>query len=220
MFFDYPSSWKNVLSQELKQPYFKNLMHKVNLAYAQSLCYPEIQHLFKAFELCSFENIKVVIIGQDPYHGPNQANGLCFSVNEGVAIPPSLKNIYKELADDLQQAPPATGSLAHWANQGVLLLNATLSVKANEAGSHHAIGWEQFTDAVIRVVSEQQAQVVFLLWGAYAHKKIPLIDTQKHLVLTSAHPSPLSAYRGFLGCKHFSATNNYLRQHGKMAIAW
>ena len=220
MFLDIPASWKNVFGHELKQAYFVDLMHNVELAYAQTICYPEKQNIFKAFEYCALENVKVVIIGQDPYHGPNQANGLCFSVNEGVAFPPSLRNIYKEMADDLQQALPDSGNLAHWANQGVLLLNASLTVQANEAGSHQYLGWEQFTDAVIKKVSAHQSHVVFLLWGAFAQKKMPLIDTQKHLVLIASHPSPLSVYRGFWGSKHFSAANNYLIQHGIKAIDW
>lgn len=188
--------------------------------YQQTTVYPPGRLIFNAFNLCPFDKVKVVIIGQDPYHGPGQAHGLCFSVNDGVAFPPSLQNIFKEIHDDLGMPIPASGNLTRWAEQGVLLLNATLTVRAHQAGSHQRRGWEEFTDAAIRVLAEQKEHLVFILWGAYAQKKGAFIDRNKHLVLTSVHPSPLSAYNGFFGNKHFSRTNEYLVAHGETPINW
>ncbi len=214
-------SWKNILQPEFEKDYFKKLTSFVKSAYKQQQCYPKGSQIFAAFDAAPFNEVKVVIIGQDPYHGPGQANGLCFSVHEGVAHPPSLQNIFKELEQDLQQPYPTSGDLSHWAEQGVLLLNATLTVSAHEAGSHQKQGWETFTDAVIRVVSTHLEGVVFLLWGGYAKKKSTLIDQDKHCVLTSGHPSPLSANRGYwFGNKHFSKTNAYLTAQGKVPIKW
>lgn len=213
--------WKNILASELEQSYFKNLMGFVEVEYLKSSCFPDKKNIFEAFNLCSFEDVKVVIIGQDPYHGIAQANGLCFSVHDGVPPPPSLVNIFKEIETDLNQKPPSSGDISHWATQGVLLLNATLTVRANEAGSHQKKGWEQFTDAVIQLISQQKRDVVFLLWGGYAKKKGAKIDANKHCILTSGHPSPLSANRGYwFGNKHFSKTNRYLKSVGKKTIEW
>ena len=213
--------WKNILASELEQSYFKNLMDFVEVEYQKSSCFPHKKNIFEAFNLCSFEDVKVVIIGQDPYHGIAQANGLCFSVHHGVSPPPSLVNIFKEIETDLNQKPPASGDISHWATQGVLLLNATLTVRANESGSHQKKGWEQFTDAVIQLISQQKRDVVFLLWGGYAKKKGAKINANKHCILTSGHPSPLSANRGYwFGNKHFSKTNRYLKSVGKKTIEW
>lgn len=213
-------SWKQHLKDEFKKPYFQELVEFVKNEYAQKKVYPTPANIFRAFELCPFEQVKVVILGQDPYHGPRQANGLCFSVNDEVRMPPSLQNIFKEIHEDLDLPIPATGNLDHWARQGVLLLNATLTVEAGRAGSHQKKGWEPFTDAVIRAVSEQKEHVVFLLWGRYAQEKGNMIDEKKHLVLRAAHPSPFSAYSGFFGCKHFSRTNEYLEWNGKERVRW
>lgn len=215
------SSWKPHLANEFEKDYFKNLVAFVKNEYSRGICYPKGSQIFSAFEHCPFENVKVVIIGQDPYHGVNQANGLCFSVQDGIEHPPSLVNIFKEIEQDLGIPYPASGNLERWASQGVLLLNATLTVRANQAGSHQNQGWETFTDSVIRVVSEKSNQVVFLLWGGYAKKKSALIDASKHYILTSGHPSPLSANRGYwFGNKHFSKTNAFLESIGKKGILW
>ena len=215
------ASWKKVLQEEFKKPYFELLTRFVKKEYLQnSPIFPPAKLIFNAFDLCPFDQTKVVILGQDPYHGNGQANGLSFSVNPGVAIPPSLINIYKELQDDLKIPSPSNGDLTHWAEQGVLLLNATLTVKAHQAGSHQNKGWEEFTDAAIRALATQKEHLVFILWGAYAQRKGAFIDRKKHLVLTSPHPSPLAAYRGFFGNKHFSKTNKYLEQHQKKPIKW
>lgn len=215
------SSWKPHLANEFEKDYFKNLVAFVKNEYSKGICYPKGSQIFSAFEHCPFENVKVVIIGQDPYHGVNQANGLCFSVQDGIEHPPSLVNIFKEIEQDLGIPYPVSGNLERWASQGVLLLNATLTVRANQAGSHQNQGWETFTDSVIRVVSEKSNQVVFLLWGGYAKKKSTLIDASKHYILTSGHPSPLSANRGYwFGNKHFSKTNAFLESIGKKGILW
>jgi len=214
-------SWKSVLSEEFEKPYFENLINFVKTEYATHTCYPKGSQIFSAFDHCHFDDVKVVIIGQDPYHGPNQANGLCFSVNDGIPFPPSLQNIFKEISTDLNVSLPPTGNLERWADQGVLLLNATLTVRQSEAGSHQKKGWETFTDAVIKKVSEEKSNVIFLLWGGFAQKKASLIDGSKHLILNSGHPSPLSANRGFwFGNKHFSKANNYLKSLGKQDIHW
>lgn len=214
-------SWKQQLQNEFEQPYFKTLTSFVRKEYATGTCYPPGRQIFSAFDHCPFHDTKVVIIGQDPYHGPNQANGLCFSVRDGLGHPPSLVNIFKEIKVDTGAPYPKSGNLERWAEQGVLLLNATLTVRAHKAGSHQGKGWEKFTDAAIRSVSEQLHGVVFLLWGGFAKKKIPLIDKTKHHILTSGHPSPLSANRGlWFGNKHFSRANTLLSQMGKSLITW
>jgi uracil-DNA glycosylase len=214
------SSWKQRLAPEFEKPYFVQLSEFVKNEYLSETVYPPGKEIFKAFDRCEFDQVKVVIIGQDPYHGPGQANGLCFSVREGMRIPPSLVNIFKEIHADLGKPIPTSGDLERWANQGVLLLNATLTVKAGAPGSHQSKGWESFTDVVIRKISEEKESVVFLLWGAYAQKKGEVIDRKKHLVLMSAHPSPFSADRGFFGNKHFSKTNQYLKSKGLPEIDW
>ena len=213
-------SWKKQLQTEFEKDYFIKLTDFVRNEYASTQIYPPGKLIFNAFNLCPFDKAKVVIIGQDPYHGPGQAHGLCFSVNDGVAFPPSLKNIFKEIQDDLGIPVPESGNLTRWANQGVLLLNATLTVRAHQAGSHQKKGWEEFTDAAIRALAEQREHLVFILWGAYAQKKGAFIDRNKHLVLASAHPSPLSAYNGFFGNKHFSRANEYLMAHGETPVSW
>jgi len=214
-------SWKSVLSEEFEKPYFENLINFVKSEYATHTCYPKGSQIFSAFDHCHFEDVKVVIIGQDPYHGPNQANGLCFSVNDGIPFPPSLQNIFKEISTDLNVPLPSTGNMERWADQGVLLLNATLTVRQSEAGSHQKKGWETFTDAVIKKVSDEKSNVIFLLWGGFAQKKASLINDSKHLILNSGHPSPLSANRGFwFGNKHFSKANEYLKSIGKQEINW
>jgi uracil-DNA glycosylase len=215
-------SWKPVLQSELDKPYFKELVLflKQQQAAGKSIFPPDPQ-IFSAFDCTSFNDTRVVIIGQDPYHGTMQAHGLCFSVNKGVKVPPSLKNIYKELKTDIEGFNiPVHGDLSHWAKQGVLLLNATLTVEKDKAGSHHGKGWEEFTDAVIKALSNQKKHVVFILWGKFAQSKAHLIDASKHLVLMAAHPSPFSAYNGFFGCKHFSQTNQYLKQHHLPVVNW
>ncbi len=214
------ASWKVPLQPEFDKAYFRQLTDFVREEYGKYTVYPPGKLIFNAFNLCPFDKVKVVIIGQDPYHGPGQAHGLCFSVNEGVPFPPSLVNIFKEIKEDIGIAIPATGNLTRWAEQGVLLLNATLTVRAHQAASHQNRGWETFTDAVIRLLAEKKEHLVFILWGAYAQRKGAFINRNKHLVLTSAHPSPLSAYNGFFGNRHFSQTNNYLRSHGKSEIRW
>lgn len=215
------SSWKNVLMHEFDKPYFKQLIGFVKSEYAANTCYPRGSEIFAAFDACTFDKIKVVIIGQDPYHGYNQANGLCFSVHENITHPPSLINIFKELSNDLGIPYPKSGDLTPWAKQGVLLLNATLTVRANEAGSHQNKGWEQFTDEVIKIISDKKENIVFLLWGGFAKKKAVLINSNKHHILTSGHPSPLSANRGlWFGNKHFSKTNMYFINNGLTPINW
>ncbi len=214
-------SWKTILKEEFENEYFQKLVGFIKEEYTKYTCYPKGKEIFAAFDHASFDKIKVVIIGQDPYHGENQANGLCFSVHDGIKHPPSLINIFKEIETDLGNPYPKSGNLEKWANQGVLLINATLTVRAHEAGSHQRKGWEQFTDAVIQKISEQKEHVVFLLWGGFAKKKGAKIDNGKHHILTSGHPSPLSANRGYwFGNKHFSKTNEYLKSIGKPAIEW
>jgi uracil-DNA glycosylase len=214
-------SWKKVLSEEFDKEYFKKLTEFVKSEYQTATVYPPPKFIFRAFELTPFDKVKVVIIGQDPYHWPGQANGLCFAVNRGVRLPPSVKNIYKEIRTDLGR-PPAypDGDLEEWAKQGVLLLNATLTVSEKNPGSHQKRGWEEFTDAVIKKLSAEKDHLVFILWGAYAQKKGAIIDDQKHLVIKSAHPSPFSAYNGFFGSQPFSKCNNYLSLYGEEPIRW
>lgn len=215
------TSWKEQLKAEFEQPYFDQLTSFVRQEYQQHVCFPPGKLIFNAFNLCPFDKVKVVIIGQDPYHGEGQAHGLSFSVNDGVAFPPSLQNIFKEIENDLGLPIPTSGNLSRWAEQGVLLLNATLTVRAHEAGSHQRRGWEQFTDAAIRALSQGREHVVFILWGSYARSKKALVDTGKHLVLESVHPSPLSANRGgWFGNHHFSRANAYLAEHGQATINW
>ena len=214
-------SWKPILQDEFDKEYFKKVTDFVKAEYQQYTCFPKGKDIFAAFDYCSFEALKVVIIGQDPYHGVGQANGLCFSVNNGIATPPSLQNIFKEIETDLGKPIPTHGNLERWAKQGVLLLNATLTVRAHQAGSHQNKGWETFTDAVITKISQQKENVVFLLWGGYAKKKGAKIDAAKHCVLSSGHPSPLSANRGYwFGNKHFSETNRFIVSKGLQAIDW
>lgn len=213
-------SWKEALMPEFSKDYFIRLTDFVRKEYHETTVYPPGKLIFNAFNLCPFDKVKVVIIGQDPYHGPGQAHGLCFSVNDGIQPPPSLVNIFKEINNDLGKPIPQSGNLTRWAEQGVLLLNATLTVRAHQAGSHQRKGWEEFTDAVIRKLAEEKSNLVFILWGAYAQKKGAFIDRSKHLVLTSVHPSPLSAHSGFFGNHHFSLANDYLVKNGKTAIDW
>ena len=214
-------SWKEVLQEEFSKPYFEQLVLFVKCEYSENICYPKGQQIFSAFNHCPLPEVKVVIIGQDPYHGAGQANGLCFSVHDGIPHPPSLVNIFRELNTDLGVPYPLSGNLERWASQGVLLLNATLTVRANSAGSHQKQGWETFTDAVIRAVSAHCNHVVFMLWGGYAKEKAKLIDPAKHCILTAGHPSPLSANRGYwFGNKHFSQANAYLKANGKNEIIW
>lgn len=213
-------SWKFHLETEFLKPYFSDLVNCIKEEYQRYKIYPSGKYIFNAFDHCSFNNVKVVIIGQDPYHGPGQANGLSFSVGDGIRKPPSLINIFKELKDDLGKDIPESGNLEHWAAQGVLLLNATLTVRAHSPGSHQNLGWEQFTDAVINVLNQKKEGLVFILWGAYAQKKGAIIDRKKHFVIESPHPSPFSAARGFFGSKPFSKTNNYLRSRGVGPIEW
>jgi uracil-DNA glycosylase len=213
-------SWKERLASEFEKTYFRTLTDFVRQEYATRQIFPKGSQIFNAFEKTPFDSVKVVILGQDPYHEPGQAHGLCFSVNDGIALPPSLQNIYKELEDDLSIPQKTSGNLEHWAKQGVLLLNATLTVRAHQAGSHQHRGWEEFTDAVIHRVAEEKEHIVFILWGSYAQKKGEFIDSYKHRILKSAHPSPLSSYRGFFGSKPFSKTNQYLQQTGQNPIIW
>jgi uracil-DNA glycosylase len=213
-------SWKKVLNGEFDQPYFESLVKFVKDEYARHKVYPPGKWMFHAFDCCPFDDVKVVVLGQDPYHGPGQAHGLCFSVQDGIDFPPSLQNIFKELNNDLNIPMPKSGNLERWAHQGVFLLNATLTVRARQAGSHQNNGWETFTDAVVRKLAEEKEHLVFLLWGAYAQRKGEFIDINRHLVLKAPHPSPFSANRGFFGCRHFSKTNAYLEQHGKTPIEW
>ena len=213
-------SWKQRLAKEFEKNYFISLVHFLKKEKAAHTIYPPGKEIFAAFDHCAFDDAKVVIIGQDPYHGPGQANGLCFSVRPGVRMPPSLQNIFKEIKQDLGKDTPDTGDLSRWAEQGVLLLNATLTVRASQPGSHQRKGWEEFTDAVIARLNEDKEGLVFILWGAYAQKKGAIINTDKHLVLKSAHPSPFSADRGFFGCGHFSQANAWLQERGLEAIDW
>jgi uracil-DNA glycosylase len=213
-------SWGEKLQSEFDAPYFSQLTQFVRKEYATGPCYPPGNQIFNAFNLCPFDKVKVVILGQDPYHEEGQAEGLCFSVADGVQWPPSLQNIFKEIEGDLHRPAPATGSLRRWAEQGVLLLNSTLTVRAHQAASHAGQGWETFTDAVVRLLSDERENLVFLLWGSYAQHKGAIVNRQRHLVLTSAHPSPLSAYRGFFGNHHFSLCNDYLIQHNITPINW
>ncbi len=212
--------WKQELAAEWEAPYFQTLTQFVADRYRNATIYPPGSKIFAAFDSCPFDDVKVVILGQDPYHGPGQANGLCFSVNPGIDIPPSLQNIFKEIHADTGAPIPADGDLTRWARQGVLLLNATLTVEAHQAGSHQGKGWETFTDHAIEALSRDRDNLVFILWGSYAKSKAPLIDKSRHLVLTSPHPSPLSAHRGFFGNHHFSLANDYLSRHGKTPVMW
>jgi len=214
------SSWKEVLQPEFEKEYFKQLTEFVRKEYKTKKIFPPGSLIFNAFDLCPYNKVKVVIIGQDPYHGPGQANGLCFSVNDGVDFPPSLVNIYKEIENEYAKQMPKNGDLSSWAKQGVLLLNAILTVQAHMPCSHQGKGWETFTDAVIRILAEKKEHLVFLLWGSYAQQKGLYIDTNKHLVLKSPHPSPLSAYRGFIGNRHFQLANQYLKEHVMSEIEW
>lgn len=213
-------SWRRVLQPEFDKPYFEILTSYVRRAYQTTTCYPPARLIFHAFDACPFDRVRVVILGQDPYHEPNQAEGWAFSVPDGVRIPPSLENIYKEQQRDLGIPVPSSGHLERWVNQGVLLLNATLTVEAHKAGSHQGKGWEELTDAAIMALSSQREHIVFMLWGSYAQRKGQYINRRRHLVLEAPHPSPLSAYRGFIGCGHFSAANAYLIQHGQEPINW
>ena len=212
--------WKAVIGEEFSKPYFEELISFVKQEYATSQVFPAGRNIFRAFDKCPFDKVKVVIIGQDPYHGDGQANGLCFSVNEGVPFPPSLKNIFKEVYDDVGTPIPRSGELDRWAEQGVLLLNSVLTVKAHNAASHAGRGWEIFTDAVVRAIAERKEGVVYMLWGSYAQRKGAIANPERNLILHSVHPSPLSSYRGFFGCKHFSKANDYLKSIGKEPIAW
>lgn len=218
--FELPHDWEALLADEMGKPYFSSLRSFVEAEYEEHVCYPAAGKVFEAFRLCPLSEVRVVLLGQDPYHEPQQAQGLCFSVPEGVKLPPSLRNIYKELNTDTGKALSNNGDLSHWARQGVLMLNATLTVREHKAGSHAKHGWETFTDCVIRRVSERCEHVVFLLWGNYAQEKTALIDSTRHLVLCSAHPSPLSAYRGFFGNHHFSKTNDFLKLHHLPPVNW
>lgn len=213
-------SWDNLLQPEFDSRYFVDLVNFVKSEYSATQIFPPASQIFNAFNKCPLNNVKVVILGQDPYHDINQAHGLCFSVNDGIKMPPSLINIFKEISDDIGTPMPTTGNLERWATQGVLLLNATLTVRAHLAGSHQGHGWEQFTDNVIMRLANAKEHIVFMLWGSYACRKASLIDSNKHLILTAVHPSPLSAYRGFFGCKHFSKANTYLQSTGQEPIIW
>ena len=213
-------SWRQILQPEFDKPYFELLTTFVRQQYQTRQCFPPARLIFNAFDACPFNQVRVVIIGQDPYHDVGQAHGLCFSVNEGIPIPPSLMNIYKEIQRDLGKPIPTSGNLQRWADQGVLLLNATLTVEAHRPGSHQGKGWEELTDAVIQALNEQREHLVFMLWGSYAQRKGQFINRRKHLVLETSHPSPLSVYRGFDGCAHFSKANAYLTQHNLQPIDW
>lgn len=215
------SSWKKVLQEEFDQPYFKGIVDFLKKEkQAGKIIYPEGRNIFNAFEQTPFEQVNVLLLGQDPYHGAGQAHGLCFSVQDGIKPPPSLMNIYKELYDDIGKEIPSGGNLIHWAQQGVLMLNASLTVEANTPMSHSKIGWEHFTDSVIRKVAENKTGIVFILWGRFAQEKEKLIDVSKHIILKAAHPSPFSAHNGFFGCRHFSKTNAILKGQGKEEIRW
>ena len=212
--------WKEILSEEFSKPYFKELVEFVRAEYAAGEVFPKGRDIFRAFDKCPFDKLKVVIIGQDPYHGVGQANGLCFSVGEGVPFPPSLQNIFKEVNSDTGAPIPTSGNLDRWAEQGVLLLNAVLTVRAHQAASHAGRGWEQFTDAVVRAIATRKQGVVYMLWGSYAQRKGAIADPNNNLILKSVHPSPLSSYRGFFGCRHFSKANDYLANISKTQIIW
>ncbi len=212
--------WKAILKDEFSKPYFEELVSFVKEEYATTEVFPAGRNIFRAFDKCPFDKLKVVIIGQDPYHGEGQANGLCFSVNEGTPFPPSLKNIFKEVCDDIGTPIPTSGELDRWAEQGVLLLNAVLTVRAHNAASHAGRGWEIFTDAVVKAIAERKQGIVYMLWGSYAQRKGAIANPKQNLILHAVHPSPLSAYRGFFGCKHFSQANNYLISLGKEPIKW
>ena len=212
--------WKEILKDEFSKPYFEELVSFVKQEYASGEVFPAGRNIFRAFDKCPFDKLKVVIIGQDPYHGEGQANGLCFSVSEGVPFPPSLKNIFKEVSDDIGTPIPRSGELDRWAEQGVLMLNAVLTVRAHNAASHAGRGWETFTDAVVKAIAERKQGVVYMLWGSYAQRKGAIANPKQNLILHAVHPSPLSAYRGFFGCKHFSQANNYLISIGKEPIQW
>ena len=214
------ADWKELLAGEFAKPYFSQLVEFVRSEYATTTIYPRGSNIFRAFDKCPVEKLKVVIIGQDPYHGPGQANGLCFSVGDGVPFPPSLQNIFKEISDDVHTPVPPTGNLDRWAEQGVLLLNSVLTVRANQAASHADRGWERFTDAVVAAIAARKQEVVYMLWGSYAQRKGAMVDASRNCVLKAVHPSPLSAYRGFFGCRHFSAANRYLQSVGKEPSVW
>lgn len=213
-------NWRQILQPQFTAEYFKTLWTRISETSISQTVYPPPEDIFTAFNLCPLSSVRVVILGQDPYHGAGQAHGLAFSVPDTVPVPPSLRNIFKEITSDIGHPPVVTGNLASWAQQGVLLLNSTLTVEKDKAGSHQLLGWEQFTDSVISTISETQKQVVFLLWGAFAQQKRSLINETKHLVLTAPHPSPLSAYRGFFGCRHFSQTNHFLVKNNYTPITW
>ena len=212
--------WREILAPEFEKPYFERLVSFVRDEYAARRIYPRGSNIFRAFDKCPFSRLKVVIIGQDPYHGPGQANGLCFSVGDGVPFPPSLQNIFKEVQDDTGATIPLSGNLDRWAEQGVLLLNAVLTVREHEAASHAGQGWETFTDAVVRAIAERKEGIVYMLWGSYAQRKGAIADPARNLILKAVHPSPLSAYRGFFGCRHFSSANAYLQQRGEEPVVW
>lgn len=212
--------WKALLAEEFEKPYFAELTEFVREEYSSRQIFPRGGNIFRAFDKCPFDKLKVVIIGQDPYHGEGQANGLCFSVNDGVQFPPSLRNIFQEVASDTGASVPTSGNLDRWAEQGVLLLNAVLTVRAHEAASHSGRGWEQFTDAVVREIATRREGIVYMLWGSYAQRKGAIADPERNCILKAVHPSPLSAYRGFFGCRHFSRANDYLVAHGKEPIVW
>lgn len=212
--------WKEILQGEFDKPYFEELTRFVRSEYAAGQIFPAGRNIFRAFDKCPFETLKVVVIGQDPYHGVGQANGLCFSVNDGVPFPPSLQNIFQEIRDDVGTPVPSGGNLDRWAEQGVLLLNSVLTVRAHQAASHAGRGWEQFTDAVVRIIAERKQELVYMLWGSYAQRKGQMADPSRNLILKSVHPSPLSVYRGFFGCRHFSQANAYLESVGKTPIVW
>ena len=212
--------WKEILQGEFDKPYFEELTRFVRSEYAAGQIFPAGRNIFRAFDKCPFETLKVVVIGQDPYHGVGQANGLCFSVNDGVPFPPSLQNIFQEIRDDVGTPVPLSGNLDRWAEQGVLLLNSVLTVRAHQAASHAGRGWEQFTDAVVRIIAERKQELVYMLWGSYAQRKGQMADPSRNLILKSVHPSPLSVYRGFFGCRHFSQANAYLESVGKTPIVW
>ena len=213
-------SWKNLLADEFEKPYFAQLVSFVHSEYATHRIFPRGSNIFRAFDKCPFDKLKVVIIGQDPYHGEGQANGLCFSVNPGVPFPPSLQNIFKEVSNDTGAPIPADGDLDRWAEQGVLLLNSVLTVRAHQAASHAGHGWEQFTDAVVQAIDRNKQNIVYMLWGSYAQRKGAIADPEHNCILKAVHPSPLSAYRGFIGCRHFSLANQYLVAHGIEPIVW
>ena len=212
--------WKALLADEFDKPYFRSLVEFVRSEYASTTIYPKGGNIFRAFDKCRVDKLKVVIIGQDPYHGEGQANGLCFSVAQGVPFPPSLQNIFKEVNSDTGAAIPTSGELDRWAEQGVLLLNSVLTVRAHQAASHAGRGWEQFTDAVVRAIAQNKSGIVYMLWGSYAQKKGAIASAASNLILKSVHPSPLSSYRGFFGCRHFSKANQYLVEQGKEPIVW